>query len=149
MKKSDFKNSPRVFLDASIIVAASISPTGGSFRIFKEASLARFTVATNAYVFDEAVQALQRKYPAALDNLERIVSWCGIDILPDPPEKFVAKYIYIIDADDAPVLAGAIKSKARFLITLDRRNFMTATLHKADLPIIISTPKDFFQKHWQ
>lgn len=43
------------------------------------------------------------------------------------------------------MLAVALKSKASFLITLDRKHFQTEAIKEANLPIAIMTPKKFLE----
>ena len=143
------KASPVVFLDASCLVAAVLSPTGGSFRLLQESSKKEIHLVINRYAFEEVSEVLARKYPHHLLRFEQILAWSQIKIQQDPSAKQVAQYLPIIDPEDAPILAGAMRAKARFLVTLDRSDFMTATIRRANLPFIIVAPRDFFQQYWK
>lgn len=52
-----------VFADSSVIVAAMLSTSGGSFRLCREASEGTLRLATNRYVEEEVKEVLGRKYP--------------------------------------------------------------------------------------
>jgi len=143
------KASLVVFLDASCLVAAVLSPTGGSFRLLQESSKRKIHLATNRYTFEEVHEVLGRKYPQHLSRLEQILAWSRIKIQQDPSAKQVAQYLPIIDPEDAPILAGAVRAKAQFLVTLDRNDFMVASISHANLPLVITTPRDFFQQYWK
>ena len=140
--------SPVVFLDASCLVAAVLSPTGGSFRLLQECSRREIHLVTNRYVFEEVQAVLGRKYPYHLLRFEQILAWSQMEIQQDPSAKQVAQYLSVIDSEDAPILAGAMRARAQFLITLDRKDFMIQTVARAKPPFLIVTPKDFFQKYW-
>lgn len=40
------------------------------------------------------------------------------------------------------------RDEAQFLVTLDRRDFMSETLYRIESPFHIVTPGDFFQKYY-
>lgn len=141
-------HKPRLFLDANIFVAAALSPSGGSFRLLQESHYRNIHLFANQYAHDEACEAIQNKYPLFLTRLEQLVLWSGTQILKDPSVKAVAEYMAVINEEDAPILAGAISAKAQFLVTLDRRDFMSETFYRIELPFHIVTPGDFFQKYY-
>ncbi len=138
----------KVFLDSSVIMAALISSSGGSFRICRESSNGKLQAAINRYVHEEVIGVVSRKYPAKLEHLPVLLQWSRIAVLPNPRAKLVKQALQIIHPKDAAVLAGAMEAKAEFLISLDRKDFFTQTLRNAHLPLIISTPQEFFQEHW-
>lgn len=137
-----------LFADASVIVAATLSPSGGSFRLFRESASGNIMLVTNHYAIDETAEVLQKKYPQHILRLKQIPSWSRIKIFKYPTQKTVSKYLNIINAEDAPILAGAAKAKTQFLITLDRKDFFTTALQQSKLPFLITTPRDFFQQYY-
>lgn len=137
---------PDVFLDSSVVIAALLSPTGGSFRLFTEANKDLFRMAITTYVRDEVRGALERKYPLRRFFMDELLRFGNVRIVANPSATTVAPYLcLIIDPADAPILAGAVITRSGFLITLDRRHFMTARLAKADFPFTIATPKSFLE----
>ncbi|MEK7500658.1 MAG: hypothetical protein AAB642_00855 [Patescibacteria group bacterium] len=136
-----------LFADASVIVAATLSPNGGSFRLFQESSCGNVLLATNHYALDEAAEAIRKKYPQHISRLKQLISWSQIKIFKYPSQKVVFKYLNLINAEDAPILAGAAEAKAQFLLTLDRKDFLTNALQQSKLPFVITTPRDFFQQY--
>ncbi|MBI3069913.1 MAG: PIN domain-containing protein [Candidatus Levybacteria bacterium] len=63
------------------------------------------------------------------DNLERIKKDFGD---------------YTLDSNDAHIIAGAVKAKARFLLTYNVRHFRRQKIN-ADLGIIVLTPAQYLQ----
>jgi len=135
------------FLDSSVIIAAVLSPRGGSFRLCREAASGRLKLVSNRYVHDEVERALRKKYPHTLPRFRELLRWGKFGIRRNPPAAHVERYAVYLPPEDAPILAGAIGAGANFLITLDR-DFMTEKVRRAELPITIAAPKEFFQLHW-
>lgn len=143
------REPPKIFLDSSIIVAAVLSSRGGSFHLFQEAKLKKIEIYISDFVFTEVVRVLQKKYPANLSLFYKLISDVPINFIKDPSQKSVAALFKFINPDDAPILASALKSRANFLITLDRKHFLTKTIEQEHLPIIMLIPQEFLQKYWK
>lgn len=137
----------KIFLDANVLIAAVLSPRGGSFRLITEAGQKGFYLFSSFYVLDEAIKNLKEDYPDYLASLKPLLLFSGLKILKNPPQKEVAKAMKLIDFKDAPVLTTTLQHKMNFLITLDREHFFTQQLAKADLPCEILTPGDFIKKY--
>lgn len=129
-------------------MAACLSESGGSFRICREANQGQLKIIINRYVQQEAEGVLKKKYPEKFLNLNSLLIWSNTIIQSHSSLKFVKQALSIIDPKDAPVLAGAMKAKTDFLISLDKKDFFTEKLAEAKLPFSIVTPKMFFQKYW-
>lgn len=140
---------PKLFLDSSVVVTAVLSSSGGSFRLFREAKKQKIKLSISSIVLLEVVKVLQRKYPAALALFYKLITDTPIEIISDPSQRLVARVMKLIHPDDAPILASALKSQAKFLITLDKKDFFTQTIEQTKLPIKICTPKEFLQKYWK
>lgn len=136
-----------LFLDASVLIAAVLSPGGGSFRLIIEARQKGFLLFASAYVLDETIKNLKEDYPDYLAKLKSLLLFSALKVLLNPSPKEVAKAIKLIDFKDAPILAAALQHKMDFLITLDREHFFAQRLTKADLPCEILTPGDFIRKY--
>lgn len=149
MRASGSERRAKVFTDSSVLIAAVLSSSGGSFRLCREAHLCRIHLITNRYVRREVTEVLDRKYPAVLPRFRALLRWAEIEIQRDPAAHRTATYFSLIHPEDAAVLAGAIAGHAAFLVTLDRRDFFTTRLAATDLPVTITTPKEFFERHWK
>lgn len=138
----------RVFVDSSVLFAAVLSPSGGSFRIFKEANDRDITLFISSYVLDEVREALGEKRPDALPALRRFFIHFPILFAHNAPKFVLQKYIGILPLEDAPILAAAIRAKATHLLTLDKKHFLNPLGKDDTLPIAIMTPGDFIQKYF-
>lgn len=136
-----------IFLDASVLVAATLSSTGGSFRIIMESAVRGFQLITSRYAYRETERTLAIKYPEKLIELQHVIS--HVVIVPDASQKVVVSVLPLIDFKDAPILAAALVQKAHILLTLDRIHFIeNQTLQKSVSPLNILTPGNFIKKYF-
>ena len=100
------------------------------------------------YVLDECIRTIKIKFPDKLNALTLFLTNYNFQILKDPTEKEVEKLIKIINFRDAPVLGGALKHKADYLITLDKKDFLNPkVLEFAEKKnLLILTPKEFLER---
>jgi putative PIN family toxin of toxin-antitoxin system len=143
------KRKIKVFIDANCLIAAILSPTGGSFALIEKALKGEFELYLSEYVLEETFSVLKEKYPQNLIIFNLLIGKIKYKLLTEPTQKEVEELIRYIDFKDAPVLASAIKGKVDFLITLDKEHFIeNPKLKKLKLPFKIMTPGDFL-KLWE
>lgn len=146
---SSAKRSLKVFLDSNIFIAAILSSRGGSFRIMQEARVGNVIVFITSFIMDEIARTLYVKYPTCLNHAHELIASTPLLSINNPSSEEIERLEPLIsDMQDAPVLAGDLKSKAQFLITLDRKHFFTKTLLNARLAITIQTPRDFLTNYF-
>lgn len=134
----------RVFLDASVFVAASKSPSGGSSLVLEVCRSRRFRAVATRRVLLEAQRNIRRKFSSEeLLRFYRELASLDIELAEEASAEEADPYAPLINARDLPVLASAIKSGADFPITLDRRHFQAEEIMEAGLPIHILTPGQF------
>lgn len=142
------KKIGRIFLDASVVVSATLSPDGGSAVIFGLASKGIIQLVLTERVFREARLGIKRKYnEQRLADLYTLLVPYRDSIKPTPTQKEQQRFLELIeDPHDCHVLAGAVKHKVEFLITLDKKHFLTEKLEKANLGFSICTPGMFLSE---
>lgn len=137
---------PRVFFDASALIAAAASPSGGSALVASVCKLGLGTPLVSRLVLREAERNLRGKFPAtALLGFYKLLGDIEPRVVPDPTPAALRKATAVVPAKDAHVLAGARAGKATHLLTLDRRHFLGAKTREAILPIIVCTPGEFLR----
>lgn len=140
----ELKKQSKVLLDASCLMAAVLSPTGGSFALINEGNKGKFQLCFSEYILKETALALKEKYPQNLVVFNALIEEINYKILPEANPKEVEKAMQYIDFKDAPILITAIKEKVDFLVTLDRKDFLgNPKLKKLKLPFKILTPGSF------
>lgn len=135
----------RVFVDASVVIAAVLSQTGASAILFALGRAGHIRLILTSEVVKEARLGLKKKYgKEQLVAFYQILSGLRKNILPTPDTKETTAFSRLIsDRRDRHVLAGAKKYRAGTLVTLDRRHFFTPELKETDLPFSIQLPGQF------
>ncbi|MBI2868185.1 MAG: PIN domain-containing protein [Chloroflexi bacterium] len=136
-----------VFLDASVLVAASRSPSGGSAAAFEVCQAKRFRVVVTTRVLLEARVNIAEKFGQA-ELLRFYQQLAGVEpeVAASPPASRVEECCALVDRKDAHVLAAALSCQATHLLTLDRRHLLTAKVLAAGLPVKVTTPGDFLKE---
>jgi predicted nucleic acid-binding protein len=126
-----------IFLDSSVVLAASLSPTGGSRMVFDLAIRRRWQLLVSPWVLREVRENLANKpveASRAWAALRSRVLIEGDELIFDWPLNFdVTK--------DKPVLITALAC-ADVLLTLDRRDFRTL-LGQTVYGLRVLTPGEF------
>lgn len=142
----------RVFLDSSVLITAVLSSKGGSFYILTQLNdICEFQI--NEYVLEEVQRILGSKFSSAPDlktKLFLILGSAGVRICSNQSIKDVRIFAKIINKEDAPILASAIKHSS-YLLTLDNDFFQEKVVHSArERGLTIVKPREFihqFQRH--
>jgi predicted nucleic acid-binding protein len=135
----------RVFLDSSVLITAVLSSRGGSFYILTQLNdLCEFQ--TNEYVLEEVQRILGFKFsskPELKTTLFLILGSASIQVFSNRPIKDLRSFTKIINKEDAPILASAIKYGS-YLLTLDNDFFQKRVLYFAHQKgLIILKPREF------
>jgi len=136
----------KVFLDASIFVAAAGSASGGSSLILEVCRGLLFSAVTTRRILLEAQRNIRKKLSSeAILRFYKEIAKLNPEIIGPPAKESLSQYDDIIALKDQHMLASALEGKAAFLITLDRKHFQTEAIRQANLSIIIMTPKEFLE----
>ena len=139
--------APRLFLDASVWIAASGSPTGASALILSLCQRGLARAVTSRMVLLESERNIHVKLGE--DVLARFYSSIAdlpMDVLDVPTPEEILVHEKTIHAKDAHVLASAVKGKVDYLLTVDRRHFFALSVRRTKLPFAILTPGDFLRR---
>ncbi|MBM4404859.1 MAG: PIN domain-containing protein [Chloroflexi bacterium] len=137
---------PRLFLDASLLVAAARSPQGGSATVLQLCAHGLCRAIVTEKVLLEARVNIAEKFGAAeLARFYEQLASAKPEIAPPPSEDAVRRCQPLTTAKDVHVLAAAIDSKASHLLTLDRRHLLTPAIQRAGLSFAVLTPGDFLK----
>lgn len=130
------------FLDSSVLFTAVNSPTGGSAKLF---TIKDVKLVVSKVVLTEVERNIREK----LQNyhLERFFMLTGkLKILGQVPnDNLITKAKKVIAPKDAVILAEAKKVGCDFLITLDKKHFLTIQVSKFLDRTKVLTPKEFFK----
>lgn len=105
----------RIFLDANILFSGALPQS--RMRAFLDFLCRECECITNVYAVEEARRNLERKFPAALRQLEPLVKKCELI----PAVKTDLKVSLALK--DLPILGGAVAGQAKYLLTGDEKDF--------------------------
>ncbi len=141
------ERSPRLFLDASVWIAAAGSPTGGSAQVLAWCRRGHAKPVGSQRVLLEAERNISDKLgDQALVRFYRELAALDLELIEPPTLQEIAAQTQFIDSKDAHILAAALKGRVHVLLTLDRKHFLTPSVLKATLPFQIMTPGDFLRR---
>ena len=138
------KRTVSVFLDSNVILSGIFSDRGSPRIILDILSLnlSFITGMTGRYNIMEIERNLKSKLPEAVPVYKEYIAKLNLRIIPVPAMEEVKKYTGTTSPKDVPVLVSAIKSKADYLITGDKKDFGKL---KGDYPFKITGPTDFLE----
>jgi len=135
----------RVFLDSKLILSGLISDQGAP-RIIPDLLTLRLPFLqglTGKYNILEIERHLSKKLPAGMPLYRKYLSQLHLKIIPLPTEKEMSKHAGVTAAKDVPVLVSAIKGKADFLVTGDKKDFLSIVERIKPTSLTIRSPADF------
>jgi len=138
--------TPRLFLDASVLIAAAGSAIGGSARLPDVCQASKTPLLVTRLVLREAERNIQEKLDEAdLLRFYQLIANLDLQVIPTPSSEALSEAAEVVAAKDAHVLAGARTGKATHLITLDRKHFLHAKQKDGTFPIVACTPGEFLE----
>ncbi|SRR3990172_1871672 len=131
-----------VFLDSSVLFTADNSPTGGSSKLF---TLKNIKLVTSNLILTETERNIHKKLQSY--HQERFFILVDkLEVLKQSPdEKGIQKAKGVIAEKDAAILSEVKKAKTNFLVTLDRKHFLTQRVTRFLRPQKALTPRDLIK----
>lgn len=138
------KEAVRVFLDSNVILSGLLADKGAPRLILDILGLRLpfLTGITGQYNLIEIERNLAKKLPAAAPVYREYLPKINLEIIPLPSKEEVRRFLGKIAEKDIPVLISAIRGKADFLITGDKKDFAPLKL-KGPYPFKIVSPAEF------
>jgi predicted nucleic acid-binding protein len=140
------RGKPRLFLDASVLIAAVGSERGGSSLVLAICRENHAQAVSSRIVLLEAERNIRRKLGAdALLRFYQQVANLDLELVSSPTPDESEAQARIINSKDAHVLAAALKGRVDVLLTLDRKHFLVRQVRAAGLPFAMMTPGDYLR----
>jgi predicted nucleic acid-binding protein len=134
--------SSLLFFDASCLIAASGSRTGGSSFILALCHDGFLQSAISQWVLIEAERNIMAKLPpAAHARYQTLLHTTAFRLAPVPPPRSLQRYAHLVGDKDAHVLGAAVARGAAFLLSLDQP--LIERIERADVAVRALTPKAF------
>lgn len=137
----------RVFFDASIIIAALLSPTGGSALLFQYIKRVTIIGISSQTVIEETLEADKpQKIKRSKEEIEHFIAQSGLIIRESITLEEITPYGGLVDQEDVHLIAGANMTKCSYLVTLDKKHLLRADIQKRFLPLRIISPKQLLEE---
>lgn len=136
----------RIFLDANVLVSASVSSKGASRKILDLGLERKLNLVTTYYAIKESRRNIEKKLPEALPRYERYLKEGRFKIQKNTSKKETVIYEELIDdLGDVPIIAACVKYKVKFLITLDRKHLIGNQQLSVKTGLCILLPGEFMK----
>lgn len=132
----------RIFVDSDVVVSSFLSKSGAAYFLLNTNSLRLFISSLSKKELETVIERLgigNDMLATLIENNLKVVILS--ESLPEIKESFEQ---YVLDENDAHILAGAKAAKADFLITYNVKDFKINKIKK-DLNILTLTPGNFLQ----
>ena len=139
------KPKPKVYLDASALIAGVASSKGAAREVLRLAEIGLIEAIVSRQVVVEADRNITAKLPEFLDDFRAYLETLAPILIEDPSARDVKRFSLLIDPGDAPILAAAAAAKADYLVTWDIKHFMTKGPRALSRPKVM-TPGEFLHE---
>lgn len=135
----------KVYLDASVIIAALLSPTGGSAKLLEFIKLGSIVGISSQNVIDE-IEEHSVKIRKSHKEIRKFIQDSFIIVREKIREAELEPLIDLIEEEDVHVAIGARLTKCDYLITLDKKHLLKEEVKKILKPVKVVTPKELLAK---
>lgn len=135
-----------IFVDASVIIAASLSKSGGSALVLRLARVGKLQLMTSESVIEEVMRNVS-KIHLSWEKIAELIVASKMHIVEAPNKILTEKLAKIASRKDAHVLAAAVEAKAKIVITLDKKHLLQERVKKSLKNILaVMTPGELLKK---
>lgn len=135
-------SDPNIFVDSDVIISSLLSQTGAAYLLLHQKNLKLFISNLSRRESEIVADELNISKDKFHDLVKKRVH---IVKLNETPKELKIKYKnYVLDSNDAHIVAGSIFAKANFLLSYNIRDFKVDKI-KTDFRIICLTPGEFLQ----
>lgn len=137
----------RVYFDASVIIAALLSPTGGSRKLFGYVKLGRIVGITSQTAIEEVLaENRPKKLKKSKEEIEQFIAQSGLVVRESITAEEIKPYQNLVDDTDAHLIAGANLTNCAYLTTLDKKHLLRVDIQRRFLPLKITAPKELLEE---
>lgn len=137
----------RVYFDASVIIAALLSPQGGSSCLFEYIKHGRIVGITSQTVIDEILdEEVRAKIKKSQEEIESFITQSKLLVRERITLDEIGSYKGQIDVSDAHLVAGANLTKCSHLVNLDKKHLLRENVQENFLPLRIISPKALLEE---
>ena len=133
---------PSIFVDSSVLLAASLSSTGSAADLITYADQGVVELHLSQDVLDEVERNLRSKAPQGMARFTAIRDRLS-SVLAAPNKALIEEAARVVVAKDAPIVAAAITAQADYIVSYDRRHLVNSSAQiEGAFGIPVLTPVD-------
>jgi predicted nucleic acid-binding protein len=139
----------KVFFDADVLfsLAYTKNPLSGARLVLIHGYLAKYSFITSIQVLEEARKNLSSYHNLYyLKRLAELLEDFNFQMVEVLNEKLFNLYKDVVHQKDVHVLVGAIQSEADYLLTYNKKHFLTAKFNKFNLKLQVMNPIEFIKE---
>lgn len=130
--------APRLFLDSSVWLAGLGSPLGAAGWILFLAESGEIEIISSEQILDEVRRNIEIKKIKHGTRLDTILTRRKPLVLPRFKEPELLRWVFLVPPKDCHVMAGAFKSKADALLSLDKDHILLPKVRNSfQIPIML------------
>lgn len=131
----------KVYFDASVIITALLSPTGGSAKLLEFVKLGVVTGVSSQTVIDE-VEEHSLKIRKSHKEIRKFIQENSIIVRERINELELEPFKNLIEEEDIHVAVGARLTKCDYLVTLDKKHLLKEEVKEILKPLKVVSPKE-------
>ena len=135
----------KVYFDASVIIAALLSSTGGSAKLIQFSKIKAITGITSQTIINE-IENRSVKLKKSKKEIRQFIKDSSLLVRERITSQENKEYEDVVDKEDAHVVAGAHLTKCEYLVTLDKRDLLRPDIQEKFLPLRIVSPKELLEE---
>lgn len=132
----------RVFVDTSVLFAATYSSSGMARDLIRLGLLGQVQLIVSQDVLEETIRNLSRKAPEKVEAYQSLLELLELEITADPTIELVKTVETYVVAKDAPIIAAAIQAAPDYLVTYDRKHLIDPPEVSQQSGLTIVTPAE-------
>jgi putative PIN family toxin of toxin-antitoxin system len=134
----------KVFVDTSVLISGLASSTGASGAVLDLCEAEVIQMVISQQVIVEADRNFSAKLPRLLNRFRQFIRDLNPLMADDPSFRLVKEAIAVVGRKDASILAAAQEGQVDYLITLDKKHFLSSR-GKKKIALTIVTPSEFLR----
>ena len=135
------KNKRSIFLDSDVVISSLISKKGAAFSLVNNKKIVKYF----SNISIKEIKIVMRRLRLDVKPTNNIFSQFKLVKLKDDMDMLKTKFgPFVIDINDAHIVAGGKESSVNFLITYNLKHFRKDVI-KQNLKVVTLTPALFLQ----
>ncbi len=135
------KNKRSIFLDSDVVISSLISKKGAAFSLVNNKKIVKYI----SNISLKEIKIVMRRLRLDVKPTNNIFSQFKLVKLKDDMDMLKTKFgPFVIDINDAHIVAGVKESSVNFLITYNLKHFRKDVI-KQNLKVVTLTPALFLQ----